>query len=968
MDDLERELSGIMFTLFLVGTLTFTFNIQLGKAWTGTVYIRADGSIDPSDAPIITYDNVTYTLTDNITSSGDGIVVERDNIVVDGAGYTVQGTMEWSSSGIDLSYRSNVTIKNVGIKRFWFGIEFFKYARNNNVSGNRIINNNIGASLDYESFSNTLSMNNITNNYRGVYLYESSSNSIFMNSITNNYEGFELWGSSSNSIFCNEIIKNNGFGIYLSSSDNNNISLNNITENNGDGIRLSGSSNYNSISGNNITENNGDGVDISSDNNNIFGNSLTNNTGYGVCFLTAHNNVLKNNSMVDNGYNFGFEFISSHCTLQDVDESNTVNGKPIYLIVSRRDMKVPSDAGYVALINSYNITVKGLKLENNGEGLLLINTTNSKITNNNITNNYRGIFLYSSKNNSLFGNKVTNNVNGVQLQYSSGNMLRNNIMVNNRFNFGVQGYKVSNFFQDVDISNTVDGKTIYYLLNLDSATINRSTYQNVGYLALVNSFNVTVEGLELNNNGQGILFINTTNSRITNNNIAVNNLGVYLLDSYNNNILENNITENNGFGVHLEYSDNNNISLNNITNNTWGGVYLFYSSDNRFCHNNFINNTDQVDSSYGSVNTWDDGYPSGGNYWSDYTGVDNYTGPYQDETGSDGIGDTPYVIDENNVDHYPLMYPYGAQTYKLTITTTFGGTTTPSPGTHIYANGTIVEVTAIPNINCSFAYWLLDGANIGSTNPIDVLMTANHTLQAVFTQTTFQLTILTTTDGTTNPLPDTYTYVNGTKVSVTAIPNTGFSFACWLLDGENRTENPITVVMDANHTLEAYFVDDIPPEIGEPVQDPPSDNVQPYQNVTIRVNVTDYGAGIRNVTLWYSLNNGTSWTVLNMTELPIPSNITITYEALIPGYENCIWVSYKIVAYDNAGNNSTKDNNGYGYKYHVIPEFPSAIILPLFIVISIIAVVFAKKTRYKKPKHSQSSPSFLRYSVSQSKM
>jgi len=632
MDDLERELSGIMFTLFLVGTLTFTFNIQLGKAWTGTVYIRADGSIDPSDAPIITYDNVTYTLTDNITSSGDGIVVERDNIVVDGAGYTVQGTMEWSSSGIDLSYRSNVTIKNVGIKRFWFGIEFFKYARNNNVSGNRIINNNIGASLDYESFSNTLSMNNITNNYRGVYLYESSSNSIFMNSITNNYEGFELWGSSSNSIFCNEIIKNNGFGIYLSSSDN------------------------------------------------------------------------------------------------------------------------------------------------------------------------------------------------------------------------------------------------------------------------------------------------------------------------------------------------NNISLNNITNNTWGGVYLFYSSDNRFCHNNFINNTDQVDSSYGSVNTWDDGYPSGGNYWSDYTGVDNYTGPYQDETGSDGIGDTPYVIDENNVDHYPLMYPYGAQTYKLTITTTFGGTTTPSPGTHIYANGTIVEVTAIPNINCSFAYWLLDGANIGSTNPIDVLMTANHTLQAVFTQTTFQLTILTTTDGTTNPLPDTYTYVNGTKVSVTAIPNTGFSFACWLLDGENRTENPITVVMDANHTLEAYFVDDIPPEIGEPVQDPPSDNVQPYQNVTIRVNVTDYGAGIRNVTLWYSLNNGTSWTVLNMTELPIPSNITITYEALIPGYENCTWVSYKIVAYDNAGNNSTKDNNGYGYKYHVIPEFPSAIILPLFIVISVIAIVFAKKTRYKKPKHSQSSPSFLRYSVSQSKM
>jgi hypothetical protein len=56
-----------------------------------------------------------------------------------------------------------------------------------------------------------------------------------------------------------------------------------------------------------------------------------------------------------------------------------------------------------------------------------------------------------------------------------------------------------------------------------------------------------------------------------------------------------------------------------------------------------------------SVNAWDDGYPSGGNYWSDYTGVDLRKGPYQNETGSDGIGDTPYSIDSDNADRYPLM-------------------------------------------------------------------------------------------------------------------------------------------------------------------------------------------------------------------------------------------------------------------------------------------------------------------------
>jgi len=44
------------------------------------------------------------------------------------------------------------------------------------------------------------------------------------------------------------------------------------------------------------------------------------------------------------------------------------------------------------------------------------------------------------------------------------------------------------------------------------------------------------------------------------------------------------------------------------------------------------------------VDIWDNGYPSGGYYWSDYNGTDSYSGPYQDLTGSDGIGDTPRAL------------------------------------------------------------------------------------------------------------------------------------------------------------------------------------------------------------------------------------------------------------------------------------------------------------------------------------
>jgi parallel beta-helix repeat protein len=99
------------------------------------------------------------------------------------------------------------------------------------------------------------------------------------------------------------------------------------------------------------------------------------------------------------------------------------------------------------------------------------------------------------------------------------------------------------------------------------------------------------------------------------------------------------------------------MSANNIANNTWG-IYLYASSNNTICHNNFVGNTAQaqvIPLEY--VNVWDDGYPSSGNYWNDYSGVDLNSGPYQNETGSDGIGDLRYTIDSDNTDRYPLMGP-----------------------------------------------------------------------------------------------------------------------------------------------------------------------------------------------------------------------------------------------------------------------------------------------------------------------
>mgnify|MGYP000639717388 CR=1 FL=1 len=85
----------------------------------------------------------------------------------------------------------------------------------------------------------------------------------------------------------------------------------------------------------------------------------------------------------------------------------------------------------------------------------------------------------------------------------------------------------------------------------------------------------------------------------------------------------------------------NTISSNDVN------IAISQSSNNTIYKNNFFKKPyyNQV-SSENSRNRWDDGIE--GNFWSDYIGVD--------ENG-DGIGDTPYIIDENNTDRYPLIFP-----------------------------------------------------------------------------------------------------------------------------------------------------------------------------------------------------------------------------------------------------------------------------------------------------------------------
>ena len=291
--------SAIMMALLVFGTLTLFFNIK--PVWaSGTITINADGSITPATAPIYSADNITYTITGNITSDADGIVVKRDNIVVDGAGYTVKGV---SGNGITLGSRNNVTIKNTTIELFDYGILLESASNHNSVSGNNITTNNgYGVWLESSSNYNSISENNITNNGIGIYLYSTSGNRISGNNITTNHarEGIWLDSSSNTTISGNNITANDGAGINLANANDNTVSRNVIT-NNGLGINLPYSSN-NNISGNIVT-NSYRGIDMGSSNNSISGNNIANNIYEGIYLeYSSSGNIISRNNITNNGY------------------------------------------------------------------------------------------------------------------------------------------------------------------------------------------------------------------------------------------------------------------------------------------------------------------------------------------------------------------------------------------------------------------------------------------------------------------------------------------------------------------------------------------------------------------------------------------------------------------------------------------------------------------------------------------
>ncbi len=371
----------------------------------------------------------------------------------------------------------------------------------------------------------------------------------------------------------------------------------------------------------------------------------------------SNSNTFQNNTLTNNG--FFVYYYSTYSLDNDISLSNTVNGLPVYYLYNQNGTSVPpNSAGQVIIADSTNISVGAQSIHDSTVGMEIIWSSDISAD---------GVHIQRE---SKFG-VVSVRSSRLSVENSSvGNLSVNAIMGYYSDNLTVRGCAFS------------DLHTSYYAIDISyspDALIDSCTFSNVyrGITARYSIDRARISGNNINvTSGDGI-FVGAnlnTNSHVL---IEKNHIhktggrsyeGIFLSALNGTEMMGNTVT---GFyhGLYLSSCYGADVHSNDFVNNTYGVYISRYSGytpyiPSRIYHNNFIRNL-----AYPAYSPYNDifnlTYPGGGNYYayeySFYNGVDYFSGPNQDMPGSDGFGDTPYIVTTGgSIDHYPLMFPHGS--------------------------------------------------------------------------------------------------------------------------------------------------------------------------------------------------------------------------------------------------------------------------------------------------------------------
>lgn len=343
--------------------------------------------------------------------------------------------------------------------------------------------------------------------------------------------------------------------------------------------------------------------------------------------------------------------------------------KQIYLVGEDKNTTIidAGGTGTVVYITAEGVEISGLTCKNSGKnyvdiGILIRESDNCRITDCIISNNYDGIVVDDANNTVIDDIQSKNNAQwGVYVHWSSPNTtIKNSNLSDNRHGIEILGD--DNIFENNYLSGNINGIHIRY--NLRSTITKNTCNGNTGFgIVLLGGYHRVTKN-DFSNNRGGMALRNSHNNTIKYNLFNSNShvgiwlaaRGIYSYTGSNNNLISNNeINYNNDMGGIWILKSKGNVFTNNQIKYNSRGISNHNGWGNNIYHNNLIDNTNQAYDNVPLWNNWDLGPRVGGNYWSDYTGLDDGSGG---RTANDGIGDTLIPHPASSFDNYPLMDPW----------------------------------------------------------------------------------------------------------------------------------------------------------------------------------------------------------------------------------------------------------------------------------------------------------------------
>lgn len=280
-----------------------------------------------------------------------------------------------------------------------------------------------------------------------------------------------------------------------------------------------------------------------------------------------------------------------------------------------------------------------------------------------VRNGFYGISLDNVRNCKITHNTVIYSVQpGIMLKFSNNNLVAyNNASFNGIVGEGWYGIYLTNSNENQIIGNVAYGNGAYGI-NLFPSCNNNTVRGNIlqgnmyGLYMFTDCSNNLIESNTMSrntNSGMDMRF-NCHDNLIRNNTIENNAVaGITLMEKSGRNTIKGNmISGNRRYGIQIQSDSNENTMINNTISQSQTGIFLD-ADGNGIYSNSIIENTVQAEDR--GTNTWNADYPVGGNLWSDYIGEDKMSGKNQDVPGKDRFGDTPYKINDNAEDRYPVM-------------------------------------------------------------------------------------------------------------------------------------------------------------------------------------------------------------------------------------------------------------------------------------------------------------------------